>query len=382
MGSTRVAKGVSESLRSPVGRGMLDVFCESVWQQMGFARSLGIYDGMLVTSLGQQGSMLEAVYTIPDSICINGGTSDKGGSGEEPYLPCGVTTALFDEVSTLAMVIADRTYRPGVSVSLSCHMFHPVAPGERVTFKSRGLKFGARLGYGEASMYREDGKLAARGRHVKHLPMGRAWDLTATPLLFPLARKYMGRQHEQWLRDPERTKGVPSGEHLLDLFKLENFETFGVEGDAAYFGAAPVAADAGGSMAEGQPGEDEGGFRSAEAECAVTKRMCNYIPGTMHGGAIAVAAEEIARRCPPAPAPMGTVPARGNDRVEYMEVHYMSPIKRRAGLAAVSTASGTGRNVTTVGLSEASGTQGGNLSAEAVLLWGQGRNGGEGKVVI
>lgn len=29
------------------------------------------------------------------------------------------------------MVMADRTYRPGVSVSLSCHMFHPVAPGER-----------------------------------------------------------------------------------------------------------------------------------------------------------------------------------------------------------------------------------------------------------
>lgn len=55
-------------------------------------------------------------------------------------------------------------------------------------------------------MYREDGKLAARGRHVKHLPMGRAWDLTATPLLFPLASKLQMRQHEQWVRDPERTK--------------------------------------------------------------------------------------------------------------------------------------------------------------------------------
>lgn len=55
-------------------------------------------------------------------------------------------------------------------------------------------------------MYREDGKLAARGRHVKHLPMGRAWDLTATPLVFPLASKLHMRQHEQWLRDPERTK--------------------------------------------------------------------------------------------------------------------------------------------------------------------------------
>lgn len=55
-------------------------------------------------------------------------------------------------------------------------------------------------------MYREDGKLAARGRHVKYLPMGRAWDLSATPLLFPVLRKLSERRHQQWLRDPERTK--------------------------------------------------------------------------------------------------------------------------------------------------------------------------------
>eukprot|EP00752_Nemacystus_decipiens_P012870 g11394.t2 len=357
-----VAKGVSESLRNPVGRGMLGFFTESVWQ-IGFARSLGVYDGMVVTSLGQQGSMLEAEYTIPDNICITGGTVGGGGGA---FLPCGVTTALFDEVSTLAMVIADRKYRPGVSISLSCQMFHPVAPGERVTFKSRGLKMGARLGYGEASMYREDGKLAARGRHVKHLPMGRAWDLTATPLLFPLASKLQMRQHEQWLRDPERTKGIPSGEHLLDMFKLENVVRYGGEGDDTYFGAA----SSGGS-------DDDGGFRSAEAEVLVTRRMCNYLPGTMHGGAIAVAAEEIARRCPPAPLPMDAIPVPGNPRIQYMEVHYMSPIKRRAGLAAVSAAAGTGGNVTRVGLSEAGGTDGGVLCAEAVLLWGQ--RGEEGK---
>lgn len=65
---------------------------------MGFARSLGIYDGMVVTSLGQQGSMLEAVYTIPDNICITGGTVGGGGGA---FLPCGVTTALFDEVPFL-----------------------------------------------------------------------------------------------------------------------------------------------------------------------------------------------------------------------------------------------------------------------------------------
>lgn len=360
----RVAKGVVESLRSPVGRGMLEFFTESVWQT-GFARSIGMFDGMLVTSVGQQGSSLEAVYTVPENICLPRETSGGGGGGGggKSFLSCGATTAIFDEVSTLAMVIADKTYRPGVSISLSCQMFHPVGPGERVTFKSRGLKMGARLGYGEASMYREDGKLAATGRHVKYLPMGRAWDLTATPLLFPVATKWMNRQHERWLKDPERTKGIPTGEHLVDMFKLEDFERYeGGKAGEEYFGDA--------NLAQGQE-EDEEEIRSAEAEVLITRRQCNYIPGTMHGGAIAVAAEEIARRCPPAPLPVEDASIPGNPLIQYMEVHYMSPIKRRAGLAAVSAAADTGINVTRVGLSEAGGTEGGVLCAEAVLLWGQ-----------
>lgn len=167
-------------------------------------------------------------------------------------------------------------------------------------------------------------------------------------------------------------QGIPSGEHLLDMFKLENVARYGGKGDDAYFGAT---ASSGGSNKHEKAGDDDGGFRSAEADVLVTRRMCNYLPGTMHGGAIAVAAEEIARRCPPAPLPMDAVPVPGSPRVQYMEVHYMSPIKRRAGLAAVSAAAGTGRNVTRVGLSEAGGTDGGVLSAEAMLLWGQGEEG-------
>lgn len=155
------------------------------------------------------------------------------------------------------------------------------------------------------------------------------------------------------------------------MFKLENLAQYGGAGDEKYFGAAMASSSSGVSHQEEQAGEDEGGFRSAEADVLVTRRMCNYIPGTMHGGAIAVAAEEIARRCPPAPLPMAPVPIPGNPRVQCMEVHYMSPIKRRAGLAAVPVAAGAGRNVTRVGLSEAGGTEGGVLSAEAVLLWGK-----------
>lgn len=157
------------------------------------------------------------------------------------------------------------------------------------------------------------------------------------------------------------------------MFKLENLARY--DGDKKFFGSASEPSN-GVSKQEEQVEEDEGGFRSAEADVLVTRRMCNYIPGTMHGGAIAVAAEEIARRCPPAPLPMAPVPIPGNPRVRYMEVHYMSPIKRRAGLAAVPVAAGAGRNITRVGLSEAGGVEGGVLSAEAVLHWGNETGGG------
>lgn len=158
----------------------------------------------------------------------------------------------------------------------------------------------------------------------------------------------------------------------MDMFRLEEFEKYG------------------GGDEEDQEGDDIAltgninnngtvGIRSAEAEVAVLRRHCNYLPGTFHGGAIAVAAEEIARRCPPPSVAPTISPSAVEEtpRVRYMEVHYMSAIKRRAGLAAVSTSPpGMGPDVTRVGLSEAGGAGGGALCAEGVLLWGGGRGGG------
>ncbi|CAN0435105.1 unnamed protein product [Discosporangium mesarthrocarpum] len=55
-------------------------------------------------------------------------------------------------------------------------------------------------------MYTEEGLLAARGRHIKYLPMGVAWDLTGTiPGLFPIAARLFDWRHNLWARDPERT---------------------------------------------------------------------------------------------------------------------------------------------------------------------------------
>ena len=147
------------------------------------------------------------------------------------------------------------------------------------------------------------------------------------------------------------------------MFELEGFELLeereGVEKNSD---------DANPGSALGWESEKE--FRIAEAEVSVTKRHLNYIPGVCHGGAIAVAAEVMARRCPPSYFPLNEM-ISGNPSIKFMEVHYMSAIKRRAGLAAASGDASTGTGVTRVGLSEAGGVGGGPLCAEAVLWWGR-----------
>lgn len=155
---------------------------------------------------------------------------------------------------------------------------------------------------------------------------------------------------------PRGNQAIPAGEHLLDMFKLENFNGFNCEGSKAQ---------------SGDP-DYEQGIGCANAEVLVSKRQCNYIPGTLHGGAIAVAAEEMGRRCSPSNLSFQELTPPGNDiMVKYAEVHYMSPIKRRAGLTAVSPDARKETDVTRVGLSDVGGARGGPLCAEAVLLWGE-----------
>lgn len=154
----------------------------------------------------------------------------------------------------------------------------------------------------------------------------------------------------------------------MDLFKLEDLTIIDAADEQAGEdkGAKAEATSDSSPMLE----KEDGVMRTAEAEIKVTQQQYNYMPGTFHGGAIAVSAEEIARRCPPSFAAASSTPPH-DPRVRYIEVHYMSPIKHRAALAAVSTASpGPGPQVTRVGLSEAGGEGRGRLCAEAVLHWG------------
>jgi hypothetical protein len=61
------------------------------------------------------------------------------------------------------------------------------------------------MGYADMTAETECGTLVARGRHVKFLPMGRAWDLLMLPPLLPVAAAFHKRDIAKRLQDQERT---------------------------------------------------------------------------------------------------------------------------------------------------------------------------------
>eukprot|EP00953_Heterococcus_sp_UTEX-ZZ885_P016175 9113-Heterococcus_DN1.PRE.2 len=264
-------------------RWVMDLGTE-IWQ-VGFAKTLGLNNSLEVQNYSHEEG-LTAKYTVPETVCV--------GDATRKYLPCGVTAAVFDEFSTLAMMLKDkpllccaatvfeetatlfilqyqqllplnvlqiiqrlqmactnasaqrrpvqlrllrllyvlvlnlilcvypilllnRTHRAGVSVTLSAEMFRKVEPGQKLRINSRATKIGKIMGYADMTAETECGTLVARGRHVKFLPMGRAWDLLMLPPLLPVAAAFHKRDIAKRLQDPERTmvRGTSLGLFLL-----------------------------------------------------------------------------------------------------------------------------------------------------------------------
>jgi hypothetical protein len=61
------------------------------------------------------------------------------------------------------------------------------------------------MGYADMTAATECGTLVARGRHVKFLPMGAAWDLLMQKPLLVVAAAFHKRDIAKRLQDPERT---------------------------------------------------------------------------------------------------------------------------------------------------------------------------------
>ena len=93
--------------------------------------------------------------------------------------------ALFDELSTYHVMLADKTARPGVSIQLSTEIFSKCEANKEVVLTTRIDKIGKYIGFCSMEIHDSGGELVARGRHLKFMVMGTVWDFLMSSAVLP-----------------------------------------------------------------------------------------------------------------------------------------------------------------------------------------------------
>jgi hypothetical protein len=145
-----------------------------------FGDVLGIQDAKLLlpesTASDDKALSVQFQYRVPARLCVHvPGAATI--APVKPELALSAAVALFDELSTRGLVLEDRHFRPGVSVHLSGQFHRAAHADDEVTITTISEKIGANLGFCTITMHSsKDSVLLYSGRHIKYLPMGRAWD--------------------------------------------------------------------------------------------------------------------------------------------------------------------------------------------------------------
>ena len=224
---------------------------------------------------------------------------------------------MFDELSSYAVVIKDKTCRFGVSVFLSTELVHDIPAGSEVIVAVNAVKVGRTLGFIDMKMLDKDNRLVAHGRHIKYLPMGWIWDMfthpSISPYSFPLVENlgsneafnnsYVGRMLGEALLGAGNkaisSSSASTSEAATDVVS-STFEMLDVQ---------PA-----GTRLQGQGGA---------YDLTVKPQMCNMM-GALHGGALAMAIESSAAQ----EKRKKTSPDHGSD-ITCIEIHYLSAVKVR-----------------------------------------------------
>lgn len=147
----------------------------------GFSSILGVDSESILKNfdsiVSHDNSRLKFRYRIPEHLCVSQGIlgAQSHGDNEVKRLPLSAFLAIFDELTTHALVVEDKKTRPGVSVHLSAQFVHPSLAfhGNNVEFYVKAVKVGHSFGFTEAEAVCVDsGKTICRGQHTKFLPIG------------------------------------------------------------------------------------------------------------------------------------------------------------------------------------------------------------------
>mmetsp|Transcript_19902 Transcript_19902/g.45197 ORF Transcript_19902/g.45197 Transcript_19902/m.45197 type:complete len:262 (-) Transcript_19902:463-1248(-) len=130
-------------------------------------------------------------YRIPLSACAD---------FPRNRLPLSAFAALFDEISTWAIVGAERnrSMRPGVSTYLSAHLGQGGLDGlgqelgDTIDFEVDVIKVGRTMAFANISAIDlESGAVICTGRHTKYLPMGLFYETMFHKKVLPVTKAYV-----------------------------------------------------------------------------------------------------------------------------------------------------------------------------------------------
>eukprot|EP00041_Stephanoeca_diplocostata_P015826 m.303815 g.303815 ORF g.303815 m.303815 type:complete len:350 (-) comp20170_c0_seq14:1849-2898(-) len=323
-----------------------------VLENGGFSKHLQLEfnkDTVFITADG----WLEVRYEVPKSLCSTSSyhqqnAAESGTAREDACLPLCTVLALFDDISTYSIILADRTQRAGASLSLDARMLGPsIKPGEEVIFRSFAAKVGKVVGFADCQVVRmvdNEKEVIAEGRHVKYLPMGILWDCAFRWVTLERVLGMMAR-----MRGTKHSSSSSDAPDSLEVFPVRVVYT--EDGDAGDTGATRVS----GTVVSGP-------------------QHANPF-GNAHGGWIACVLEAVAR------AAVDKHVASPVRRVELVQtaVSYMAPVPAVAVVTA-TCASIRGENwegqkcallsvTTAVQQQQRSGEQRPRVAATASMVW-------------
>ena len=82
----------------------------------GFGKLLGIHSVEEFSELDEKVGIVKFRYKVPPNLCFPLPSHLQPPNEELKYLPLSSIMALFDEASTLSLMVTDKFKRPGVSV--------------------------------------------------------------------------------------------------------------------------------------------------------------------------------------------------------------------------------------------------------------------------
>jgi acyl-coenzyme A thioesterase PaaI-like protein len=260
------------------------------------------------------GSATAYTYHVPDHLCRV--YSKTKVIETEPVFSTAAILAVFDEFSTYGLMSQCKTSRGGVSVHLTTEIIGKSVAGEEVVLKTNSDKIGKALGFCTMELHSKDGRLLARGKHIKYMPMGSLWDFIASPMFLPIT-----------LAIYEYLTTTSFGKYLLGLFsgkkKGQKHSETAVEKEKEITGVGAVFAELGLKPIQYTDASSGTGSRSNAFEFKAGRHLHNLMD-KLHGGAVAAAIEEA---CMMTRRPASGSTSRDEYFVQAMEVRYLAPMK-------------------------------------------------------